>query len=365
MKGWIIKDKKLQLVDRPMPLLTRETILVDNKIAAICGSDIGTILNFGAVDIYKEGIILGHEFAGAVRQINSLNFKFEFGDKVAVNPYIPCKKCFNCKNKNFNLCENLKIIGAHINGGFGEYSLVPAENLIPLGDLLFELGCFVQPVACALAATEKLVTDFERSLSEQMKKILAKDAKPPNILILGGGPMGLIIGYMCKETLNAKIIVAETNWQRKKYALNITTEILAPLKDQEKVFLNQVDIKTDGGADIVVDTAGNLLTLAQKCAKEKGRILLFGLKKGAEKNQYELTRREAQFYSWSDGKQCRVLGSFLALPYHFNQAIEWMKNSNHQNFMRSLVSHKIPLSELEKGVSLLQKGEAMKVLVTY
>ena len=80
MKGWIIKDKKLQLVDRPMPLLTRETILVDNKIAAICGSDIGTILNFGAVNIYKEGIILGHEFAGAVRQINSLNFKFEFGD---------------------------------------------------------------------------------------------------------------------------------------------------------------------------------------------------------------------------------------------------------------------------------------------
>jgi threonine dehydrogenase-like Zn-dependent dehydrogenase len=362
MKGWIIKDKNLEFAKILKPRASKGAILVKNKVSSICGSDLGIIS--GAVDVYEKGVVLGHELSGIVEKISSGIKNFKLGDKIAVNPYISCKKCFYCERGKFNLCGKIEIIGAHRHGGFGEYSVVPKENLIALGDIPLELGCFVQPVACGLAAVKKLKNSLEKDLEGQLKKIFAENKTRLKILVLGGGPMGLIIGYMCREILNAKIFLAEKNSHRRvKYGPLITYELLNPA--QEKVFLNQILIKTGGGADIIIDTIGNLLKASYKYVRENGRILLFGLDKKSELNQYELTKREINEIWRPEVKKVRLIGSYLALPEDFNEAIEWMRNLKNQQFLNSLISHKLPSRSLRKGVSLLQNGMAMKVLITH
>ena len=166
MKGWIIKDGKLVFDENlRKPKIKKGWALVKVKVASLCGSDLGII--GGKMDVFNEGIVLGHEFAGTVENYDpswkkNVNFKrkiistIEIGQKVAINPYIPCYKCRHCKAGRTNLCEKIKIIGAHFHGGFGEYSLVPIENLIPIYGLPFKYACLVQPVACALSAVSKI-----------------------------------------------------------------------------------------------------------------------------------------------------------------------------------------------------------------
>ena len=98
------------------------------------------------------------------------------GKRVAVWPGINCGACGYCLNGRENLCEHMKIIGFHNDGGFADYLLAPQNSLIPIpARIPSTIACFAEPTGCALNAVDKL-------------KLKPGD----RLVIYGGGTLGLI-----------------------------------------------------------------------------------------------------------------------------------------------------------------------------
>ena len=129
--------------------------------------------------------VLGHE-------ISALNE--DTGELCTVWPGRSCGQCIYCKSGRENLCEEMKIMGFHIDGGFSDYILVPEESIIYVdANILPYLLCFAEPLGCVLNVLDKV-------------KIKVKD----RIIIYGGGILGLLTALICIEK-GAKLLIIEKN----------------------------------------------------------------------------------------------------------------------------------------------------------
>ncbi|MGD8662110.1 MAG: alcohol dehydrogenase catalytic domain-containing protein [Desulfobacterales bacterium] len=131
--------------------------------------------------------------------------------RVAVWPGINCGGCGYCLSGRENLCEHMKIIGFHTDGGFADYILAPQRSLIPVPDQIPSLlVCFAEPTGCALNAVDKL-------------KLKPGD----RMIIYGGGTLGLIAALVCLT----------------KGAIPLIVEKSAEKIDKAKPFLDECGIQ--------------------------------------------------------------------------------------------------------------------------
>jgi threonine dehydrogenase-like Zn-dependent dehydrogenase len=118
-------------------------------------------------------IIPGHEFAGAVEQFGSAVTRFKAGDRVAVEPNLPCDNCVNCPNIRQNFCLNWQAVGVTRPAGMAHYVSEPEKAAFDIGNLPFEQGAFMELLSCVLHGLERL--DL---------------AVASIVLLLGAGPIG-------------------------------------------------------------------------------------------------------------------------------------------------------------------------------
>ena len=155
MKSIILSTpNKVEVVDISKPKIDRyRNVLIKVAYCGICGSDIPKFL--GKRTTTKD-LVMGHEFCGWVvdgpqHLINQL---------VTVIPLWYCDKCTNCKNGNYQLCENQLFMGSTIDGGLQEYVTVPECYLYPIPELVQspKLGALIEPLSCAVHAVDLLYT---------------------------------------------------------------------------------------------------------------------------------------------------------------------------------------------------------------
>ena len=143
MKAFLLHgEKDLRSHDLGMPVLLAGQVLLRVKRAGSCGSDIhyyshGKIGSF----IPKRPFVLGHEFAGEVIGAGDGVNPSLTGKRVTVDPSIPCGECEFCLGGRHNLCRDMKFYGSascnpHLDGGFAEYTTVPAKNCFVIPDSL-------------------------------------------------------------------------------------------------------------------------------------------------------------------------------------------------------------------------------------
>src|SRR5699024_8381155 len=98
--------------------------------------------------------VLGHEAAGKVTVVGEEVERVSEGDRVAVNPTVPCNQCSACKTGHENLCENFMTIGGAgdhvVDGAFAEYVRVPAGNVEPIGDMPIQRAALAEPLGCCV-----------------------------------------------------------------------------------------------------------------------------------------------------------------------------------------------------------------------
>jgi len=154
--------------------------LIKIAYGGICGSDL---------HIYREGMfvekipeIMGHEFIGHIVTVPE-GCGLSPGDVVVGDPRVPCGKCNSCRDGYYNRCLSLGFIGEVSPGGFAQYLAIEPEKLIRLDDHVdLKQGALLEPLAVAVHAC--------RNMHPQ-----AKD----KVLIVGGGPVGLLIAYLLKK----------------------------------------------------------------------------------------------------------------------------------------------------------------------
>jgi len=281
-----------------------------------------------------EGVILSHEYTGKVLAAGGAVTQFKKGERVVVDPNITCGNCSYCKMGIPNMCENMTTLGIFIDGGFARYNVAPVKALHKISpDLLPELAVFTEPLSCVVSATQRL-------------KVHPGEV----VVVLGAGPIGLLFIQMFKASGAGKIIVSEISEYRAKFAYESgATRVVNPLKDNLERIVKE---ETLVGADVVADAVGTLFRSAMAIARRGGRILLFGqnYQARAQVAQNDITKNELT-----------VMGSFIA-RFTFPTAIKVIESKILN--LEKLITHRLPLEDVHKGIEAMRKGEAIKVIIT-
>lgn len=248
--------------------ITEGEIIIDNvnddeavvkvSYCSICGTDISIFA--GKHPRSKPPLVMGHEFSGIIEYGENQTFKK--GDKVVINPLIPCGKCWPCSNNLSYVCQNLRMIGIDLNGGFSTYAKVNIKNILQLPDdydLLY--AAIVEPFAAAIHAFNK--------------------SKPMNkddfILIFGGGPIGLATAIYFRSKGMKRIYITEINGYRRKVAKNFGLAVFDPMS--EDIFQNVSKLTSNKLADIVIEATGASEPIYQmvSLARVQGKIMIVGV----------------------------------------------------------------------------------------
>ncbi|WP_394523595.1 zinc-binding alcohol dehydrogenase family protein [Lacrimispora sp. JR3] len=169
-KPWVA-----ECVDIPMPHRREQEALIRVKSAGICGSDIGAFRGTNPLVTYPR--IIGHEVAGEILQISPNNKRgLNVGDKVILDPYLYCGRCYPCSIGRTNCCTDLKVLGVHVEGGMAEYVTHPEDMLWKLpDDMDWELAPIAEPLTIALHGLHR----GELKAGE-------------HVVVIGAGPIGML-----------------------------------------------------------------------------------------------------------------------------------------------------------------------------
>ncbi|MDR0887031.1 MAG: alcohol dehydrogenase catalytic domain-containing protein [Clostridiales Family XIII bacterium] len=325
---------KFEYTDYPEPQLKKDDDVKFKIIAAsICGTDVHLLSNPPGI-VGTPGIVLGHECVGEVVEVGTDVISLAIGDRIIFDNNVPCGVCPACQTGNSNLCQNMGSMGVFEDGVFAQYAVAPERQMvkIPL-DIPLDQAIFAEPLNCVMGAIKKL-------------KVMPGD----NVLVLGGGPIGLYFTTLLKASGAGKVLVSEVSEFRTKYAYQQgANRVIHPLTEN---LVEVIKNETNGqGVDIVIDAVGVLLADAIKAVKRGGSILLFGQNDKArqEISQGDIVSRGLTIY-----------GNFIGHYTLYNVAK--LLNSGIVDFS-PMITHRLALSDFGIGLDAMRKGVALEVVL--
>nr|MBP7561946.1 alcohol dehydrogenase catalytic domain-containing protein [Armatimonadota bacterium] len=132
--------------------------LVRIHSVGVCGSDVhyyehGRIGKF----VVEQPLILGHECSGTVEAVGSDVSRVRVGERVAIEPGIPCRRCAHCRSGRYNLCPEVVFMATPpVHGSLCELVVHPDDFLYPLPEgVSFEEGAMVEPLAVGVHAARR------------------------------------------------------------------------------------------------------------------------------------------------------------------------------------------------------------------
>lgn len=323
----------LEYVMRQAPQLeTDDDVLVQIEACGICGTDLN-ILAVPPAHKAPPGIVIGHEGVGIIRAVGSAVQGLRPGDRVVIANRLTCGRCDYCRRGLDNQCTHYQTIGTTIDGAFAPSLRAPARALwkidpsVPRND-----AALFEPLSCAVGSVKR-----------------APFQPGDTVAIIGAGPMGLLFALLYRTLGAGKIILLDMAPYRLEFAQEMGMD--AAINVAQVDAAAEVKRITGLGADIVVDAVGNQIGQAVQLARRGGQVILFGLRPhdNPPVNQYTITRYDLT-----------VHGTFVGL-HPFAQTIQLLESRRVQP--SALVTHRLPLTELARGVDLMRTQQAMKVLI--
>lgn len=154
--------RKMEMVEVPIPDLKNSTdVLVRLKTVAVCGSDIHYYVS-GKIgsQIVQYPFPVGHECAGMVEKVGNGVKKVRVGDRIAIDPAMPCGDCDQCKSGRPHTCRNLKFLGCpgQADGCLSEFIVMPEHSCFPVTDKLsFDDAAISEPLAIGVYAVNRSI----------------------------------------------------------------------------------------------------------------------------------------------------------------------------------------------------------------
>ncbi|KAH8672044.1 chaperonin 10-like protein [Tricladium varicosporioides] len=255
------EDIRVEQIDEPE--CKAGQVKVKPAFVGICGTDLHEYIGgptFAPTTphpVTKESIPItfGHEFSGTISAIGPDVTDFKVGQHVSVQPTIYDGSCFACKNNLENVCYNGGFVGlSGWGGGLSDACVVPAGYVLPLPDNIpLDIAALVEPLAVGWHAVKR--------------SPLKSDS---NILILGGGPIGIAVIHALKARGCGKIIVSEISGSRQKFCKHFGADIILDPRHDDVVKGCKEETGGDG-VDIVFDCAGVAVGLRDACRSIKSR----------------------------------------------------------------------------------------------
>lgn len=343
MKQFILKAPG-QLVERdvPPPELAPGDALLRTGALTLCGSDV-RIYTGEKTGGVEWPVVIGHEFTGHIVEVGDSGDSNLLGKFYSVVPWISCRKCRACLNGQTNLCPNVKIFGYQIPGGMSEYVRIPKEaiangNLIELpSDLPPEVGALSEPLSCV----------YHGHLRCRIKV-------GQTVLILGGGPIGLLHTKLALRAGAGQVIVSEPDPGRAETLRQAgATVVINPIDTDVVQFVREATNSEGADATIVCIGRPELANIAIYSTRSGGVVNLFAGFGHAGTGEIDLN---AIHYNQLD-----VIGNADATVGEYQTASRLISNAEIE--VSSMLTHKFPLSEAQAAIDMAASGKGIKVAV--
>jgi L-iditol 2-dehydrogenase len=334
-------DVRIEDVPEPVPGPGEVKIRVRN--CSTCGTDV-KIFKFGHHHIVPPRV-MGHEIAGEVVAVGEGLARWAVGDRVQVIAAIPCGRCVECARGRMTVCPNQESMGYHYDGGFAEYTVVPAKvlavaglNRIPEG-VSYAEASVAEPLACVLNGQE-----------------LARVGVGDDVVVVGAGPIGCLHVRLARARGAARIFLADVNADR----LAMAAAIVAPDATVCSSDVDPVDeiLKlTDGrGADVVIiaAAAGKAQEQGLQIAARQGRVSFFG---GLPKDN-PVIACDSNLVHY---RELTIVGANGSSPAHNAQALRLIASGAVP--VADLVTHRLPLDRALEAFDIVATGAAIKVTI--
>ena len=239
----------LEMLDIERPERSAGQVLLAPLFVGICGTDL--LIASGGLARVQAGVVLGHEMVCSVIEADDL----AVGEIVFVNPLISCGDCDTCNRGFTHVCEYLGLYGIDKNGALADELVVPRANVLPLPE-------GTDPRSAALIEPLSVAFHMYRRAAES-------NSGAARVLVIGGGPIGLLVAAVCRLKGHPEVVVVEPNESRRSIAERMGFSPLARIDDKEQFSL-------------VFEATGIAvgLEVAIASAAPRGTVLLGGLAHG-------------------------------------------------------------------------------------
>lgn len=263
----LYKAGDLRLEERPVPEPRHGEVQIAVHSVGICGSDVH-YLTKGAIGdfIVNAPMLLGHESSGTVTKLGEGVTNLKVGDRVAIEPGVPCRLCEFCKTGRYNLCPHIEFLATPpYNGDLARYHVHAADFCYKLPDnVSFEEGALLEPLSVGVHACQRAGVTVGR-----------------NVLICGAGPIGLVSLLTAKAMGAARVIVIDIIASRLEFAKQLGADVIMTVELSSEPRANASVITKLLGCqpDVTIECSGaeSCLQTAVYATKSGGVTMLVGL----------------------------------------------------------------------------------------
>lgn len=335
--------REMKMMNVPDPVIKRpDDVLIKMNVLGICGSDIHyyTQGRIGSQEV-KYPFTVGHEGAGVIVETGPEVKKVKPGDRIAIEPSMPCGKCDQCLSGRSHTCRKIKFLGCpgQAEGALSEYIVMPEANCIPLpGNLNPDHGSISEPLAIGIYSIKK-----------------SGGVKGLKVGVLGFGPIGMSV-----------MLAARADGAERIYITDKIDERLA-IASKEKVWSTANPLKEDivkkimdqdpSGLDVVFECCGQQEALDQAVdlLKPGGKIIIAGI---------------PEFDRWSvnveNTRRRELMIQFIRRQVNCTEtAIEMMHNG--AIAISNMVTHRFPFSRTKEAFDLVEgyHDGVMKAMIDF
>ena len=294
------------------------------EASGLCGTDLHI-----AADEYplaRPGVTLGHEFSGTVTEVGPGVEAPAEGDRIVVDPNVPCRVCRYCHDSRPHLCENPQALGVTLNGGLSEFALLPAPQAYRVPEeLSSEAAALTEPLACALHAVD-----------------LGGPYLGERALVLGAGPIGILCSMLLVAAGASEVLVSEPNPDRRERIRRVGAEPVDPESVSESM------------ADRVFECVGRPETMrvAVEAARPGGTVMWVGV----APPDAEVGVKPYDVFS----RELTIRGSYTN-PYVMDRALALLASG--RLCWEAVVTHRFPLSDFGEAWAAHREGAGLKISI--
>lgn len=332
--------KDFRIEDVPKPEIKDDEILIAMKAASICGSELHAYegISKRREEIHGVPLVMGHEFSGEVAEVGKNVKNVAVGDRVGVNPIVTCGKCEQCMTGQTNICKNFRLLGLHVNGAFGEYVPMVAENCYKIPDsMTFEEASLLEPCSVGIHAIN--ITPHK----------LGDD-----VVVLGVGTIGLMALQAAKCAGAGRIFATDTVDYRLDMAKKIGADEVINVKNEDPVE-KIMELTGNEGVDAVIEAVGSEKTVQQglELVKKGKTVTVIGMME----NKMELGMLGVSV------KETKIQGDYGYTKRDFASSLKLIA-SGRMN-VKQIITHTLPLDDVATGFGLLaeKRENAVKVIL--
>lgn len=330
-------------VDRPKPKLEDpHDVLVAVNYTGICGSDVHYWVH-GAIGefVVREPMVLGHESAGTVVEVGNAVRDLQPGDRVALEPGYPCRRCSACRAGKYNLCPDIVFAATPpVHGTLTGLWTAPSDYCYKLPDhVSLQEGALIEPLAVAVHITRQA------------------DVRPgQSVVVMGAGPVGLLCAAVAKAHGATTVVSVDIVQSKLDFALSLAathtyrSQNISP-EENAKAIKELANLPR--GADAVIDASG---------AEQSIQAGIHVVRTGGTYVQGGMGKSDISFPIMAlCAKEVTAKGSFRYGPGDYELAIELVATGKVD--VKKLISETVSFKDAQTAFEKVKGGQVIKILI--